>query len=42
MNTYIPGDSGGEVSILGGDSLGLCEEKRVHINIRLILNDLNK
>jgi hypothetical protein len=28
MNTYIPGDSGGEVSILGGDSMGLCEEKK--------------
>ena len=26
MNTYKPGDSGGEVSILG-DSLGLYEEK---------------
>lgn len=27
MNTYIPGDSEGEVSILGGDILGLCEEE---------------
>jgi len=28
MNTYIPHDSGGEINILGGDSLGLCEEKK--------------
>jgi hypothetical protein len=26
MNTYMPGDSGGEISILGGDIVGLCKE----------------
>ena len=31
-------DSGGKVSILGGDSIGHCEKKKVHVNIRLILN----
>jgi len=38
MNTYISGDSGGEVSILGGDSLRLCEEKKFNTNMCLILN----
>jgi len=27
VNTYVPGDSGGEVIILGGESMGLCEGK---------------
>ena len=38
MNTYISDDSGGEVSILGGDSLRLCKKKKVNTNMCLILN----
>jgi hypothetical protein len=35
----LQGDSGGEVSILGGDSSSNCEKKKkVHINMCLILN----
>jgi hypothetical protein len=26
MNTYMSGDSGGEVSILRGDIMGFCKE----------------
>jgi hypothetical protein len=28
-----------EQNMLGGDSIGLCEKKQVHINMCLILND---
>jgi hypothetical protein len=34
---YIQGDSGAKINILGGDSIGHCEEK-VSMNICLILN----
>jgi hypothetical protein len=34
----IQGDSGGKASILGGDSIGHCEKKKVHMNMCLILN----
>ena len=33
----IPGDSGGKVNILGGNSIGHCE-KNVHMNMCLIPN----
>jgi hypothetical protein len=33
----IKGDSGGKVSILGGDNIGHCEEKG-YVNMCLILN----
>ena len=31
-------DSAENVNILGGDSIGQCEEKNVHMNMCLILN----
>ena len=34
----IQGDSGGKVYILGGDSIGHCEKKKVYLNMCLILN----
>ena len=34
---YIQGDSGGKVSIVGGDNIGHCE-KNVHMNMCLIVN----
>ena len=34
---YIQGDSGGKISIVGGDNIGHCE-KNVHMNMCLILN----
>jgi hypothetical protein len=37
MNTYVSGDSGRKVSILGGDIMSLCKEK-VHMNMCLILH----
>jgi hypothetical protein len=37
MSSGIQGDSGGKVTILGGDSIGHCE-KKVHMNMCLLLN----
>jgi len=34
----IQGDSGRKVSIFGGDGIGHCEKKEVHMNLCLILN----
>ena len=39
MYMYIQDDSGGKVSVLGGDSVSHCEIKKVHMNMYLILND---
>jgi hypothetical protein len=35
----MQGDSGGKVSILGGNSVSHCDSKKVNINRCLILND---
>jgi len=30
MKIYVEGDSGGNVNIMGGDSMGQCENKGSH------------
>jgi len=38
MPIHIQDDSGGNVSILWGDTVGPCEEKKVHMKMRLLVN----